>query len=120
MEGWLPRKGVGSSEGMKATNLAGQKYFRCLGTSHHQSNCTREPVCYKCKLKGHMAVDCKAFWGKKLQMFGFGIPGQGFYSINIPETKVKEAAAIGIITVLEGDALVEKLDKELKNLAQGD
>jgi hypothetical protein len=67
-----------------------------------------------------MAVDCNAFGGKKLQMFGFGIPGQGFYSFNIPETKAKEAAATGIITILEGDASEEKLDRELKHLVQGD
>jgi hypothetical protein len=53
-------------------------------------------------------------------MYGFGILGQGFYSINIPKRKVKEAAATAIVTVLEGDASVEKADRELKHLVQED
>jgi hypothetical protein len=51
---------------MKSGNSGDIKCFRCLGSGHHQFECTREPVCYKCKLKGHMAVDCKTFGAKKL------------------------------------------------------
>jgi hypothetical protein len=40
------------------------KCFRCLGIDHHQSDCTKDPVCYKCKQKGHMAVDCGMAKGK--------------------------------------------------------
>jgi len=32
-----------------------------------------------------MAIDCKAS-DKKLKMFGFGIPGQGFYALNFPKS----------------------------------
>ena len=39
--------------------------------------------------RGHMAVDCKLVNLKKLQKFGFGIPGQGFYSLNIPEARAR-------------------------------
>lgn len=49
-------------------------------------------------------------------MYGFGDPGQGFYSINFPKDKVKTYQAIGLLTMLEGDASKEKLDKELSNL----
>lgn len=63
-------------------------------------------------------ADCKTFGSKKLQMFGFGIPGQGFYSFNIPKAKVKVSSASGLIIVLEGDATEEKLDKELKHLVR--
>jgi len=75
--------------------------FRCLGTGHHQSECENEPVCYKCKQKGHMAVDCRI--NKKLKICGFGFPGQGFYNIDIPKTKVKMNQATGFINVLEGN-----------------
>lgn len=74
------------------------KCYSCLETGHHQSECRNEPVCYKCKDKGHMAVDCKAF-SKSLKMYGFGIPGQGFYAMNFPEEKVKASKSTGIITV---------------------
>jgi hypothetical protein len=34
-----------------------------------------------------MAVDCRST--KKLKVCGFGIPGQGFYAIDILEAKIK-------------------------------
>lgn len=74
-----------------------------------------DPVCYKCKEKGHMAVDCKKF-SKQLRMYGFGIPGQGFYAMNFPKEKVKTSRATGVITILQGEASEEKLNRELKNL----
>lgn len=54
-----------------------------------------------------MAIDCKNIT-RKIQMCGFGILGQGFYALNIPEVKVKVAASSGVLTVLEGDATEEK------------
>ena len=70
--------------------------------------------------RGHMAVDCKLVNLKKLQKFGFGIPGQGFYSLNIPEARAKEAATTGLLTILEGEASEERVDKELKHLVRSD
>jgi hypothetical protein len=67
-----------------------------------------------------MAVDCKSINLKRLQMFGFGILGQGFYSFNIPKAKAKEAAATGLLTILEGEASEERVDKELKHLVKAD
>jgi hypothetical protein len=75
-------------------------------------------MCYKCKQKGHMAVDC--IFSKKLKICGFGIPGQGFYSIDILEARVKVNQATGFLTILEGEANEDKIDKELKNLVRGD
>jgi hypothetical protein len=65
---------VGPSSGMKF-NSTEVKCFRCLDIGHHQSECTKEPVCYNCKAKGHMADDCKSINLKKLQIFGFSILG---------------------------------------------
>jgi predicted nucleic acid-binding Zn ribbon protein len=48
-----------------------------------------------------MAVDCRI--NKKLKICGFGFPGQGFYNIDIPKTKVKMNQATGFINVLEGN-----------------
>ena len=59
-----------------------------------------------------MAVDCK-FASKKLMMYGFGIPGQGFYAFDLPEAKGKINQATILITVLEGEANEQKLDQEL-------
>jgi len=65
-----------------------------------------------------MAVDCQNMGSKKLNMYGFGIPGQGFYVFDLPEAKGKINQAIEIITVIQGEANEEKLDKELKNLVK--
>ena len=48
-------------------------------------------------------------------MFGFAVPGQGFYSIEVPD-KVKSEKFSGLISVLVGEATEEKVADELKNL----
>lgn len=63
-----------------------------------------------------MAVDCSSQEEKKIKMFGFRIPGQGFYSMEIPEYKVKVAQSIGLLSICNGEASEEKIDGELKNL----
>lgn len=65
-----------------------------------------------------MAVDCKTADAKKLKMFGFGIPGQGFYAMNFPEDKIKTHLATGLLIILEGDANEEMVDQELKHLVK--
>ncbi|KAG2604329.1 hypothetical protein PVAP13_4NG046900 [Panicum virgatum] len=66
-----------------------------------------------------MAAECAGRHEKKLRMFGFGIPGNGFYAIEIPDAEpiVKFG---GLISVIEGQATEEKLEKELKNLIKSD
>jgi hypothetical protein len=64
-----------------------------------------------------MALDCKSE-SKRLRMFGFGIPGQGFYTLNFSESKIKTHQSTGLLTILEGEASEEKVDKELRNLVK--
>ncbi|CAL4887865.1 unnamed protein product [Urochloa decumbens] len=64
---------------------------------------------------GHMAAECDGIHQKKLKMFGFGVAGQGFYSIDIPEKKAMESINATLL-ILEGDATENRLDDELKNL----
>lgn len=59
--------------------------FRCLQAGHHQARCTNPLVCYKCKKTGHMTLGCsEEKRNQGLKLFGFGIPGEGFYSLQIP------------------------------------
>ncbi|CAL4933356.1 unnamed protein product [Urochloa decumbens] len=78
-------------------------------------NQAKSEVCYKCKKVGHMAAECEGVHQKKLKMYGFGVAGQGFYSIEIPENKATESFNATLL-ILEGNASESKLDNELKNL----
>lgn len=106
------------SEGNRPNPNQDIRCFRCLGTGRHQVDCTKGLVCYKCKEKGHMAVDCKASDARKIKVFGFGILGQGFYSYNFPESKIKTYQATGLLTILEGEASEDRIDQELKHLVR--
>lgn len=110
-------RGGSSSEGMKQPN-ADMRCYNCLEIGHHQYVCTNESVCYKCRDKGHLAVDCPNKGSKKLKMYGFGIPGQGFYAFDFSISKGNINQASGLITILEGEANEDRLDKELKHLVK--
>jgi hypothetical protein len=73
------------------------KCFRCQEMGHHQKECVNQPICYKCKEEGHMAAECVEFHAKSkdLEMFGFALPEQGFYSITIAgEDECQKVACI--------------------------
>uniref|UniRef100_K3ZNY4 CCHC-type domain-containing protein n=1 Tax=Setaria italica TaxID=4555 RepID=K3ZNY4_SETIT len=53
-----------------------------------------DPVCYKCKKSGRMAAECTSIHHRKLMMFGFGIPGQGFYSREVKQVDKNRYYAI--------------------------
>jgi hypothetical protein len=75
-----------------------------------------DPLCYKCKEAGHMAAECHNH--KKLRLFGFGIPEQGFFGLDIPEHKMQVVGLNVVIHILEGEPTEGKLEEELKNLVQ--
>lgn len=94
--------------------------FSLLASGHHQARCSNPLVCYKCKKIGHMTSGCpddKRNQGLKL--FGFGIPCQGFYSLQVPGLHLSDQqAATGVISIKEGVASVQKIEAELKHLIQ--
>lgn len=96
--------------------------FRCLQSGHHQARCINPPVCYKCKKTGHMTFGCPE--NKKnqgLKLFGFGILGQSFYTLQVAGLQISEQqAAIGILIIQEGMASVQRIEAELKHLIQDD
>lgn len=95
-------------------------YFRCLQSRHHQARCTNPPVCYKCKKLGHMTSGCpdeKKVQGLKL--CGFGIPGQGCYSLQVPSfMSSDQQAATWVLSIKEGVASMQKIKAEMKHLIQ--
>lgn len=95
--------------------------FRCLQSGHHQARCTNPPVCYKCKKTGHMTIGCPEDLKKKsgLKLFDFGIFGQDFYSLQVPGLQLfEQQAAMGVLSIKEGVASVQRIEAELKHLIQ--
>lgn len=60
-----------------------------------------------------MAAECN-LTKRNIQLFGFDILGQGFYSMEIPEAQVKYSQTTGIVHVLEGNVNEDKLNEELR------
>jgi hypothetical protein len=90
--------------------------FNCDKTGHLRKDCPNPPFCYCYKKSGHRSVVCPEKRG--LRLCGYGIPGQGFYSIHIP-TEKKESGkkeVLGIMIIEEGQANVEIIEKELRHL----
>jgi hypothetical protein len=71
------------------------KCFCCKEMGHHQRECSKNPIYYKCKKEGHMVVECVDFHAREsdLKMFGFAIPNQGFYKIKILGAEDSQRAA---------------------------
>jgi hypothetical protein len=81
-----------------------------------RKDCTNPPFCYCCKKSGHRSSVCPEKRG--LRLCGFGIPGQGFYSIDMPSDRGAKAKkeVLGILIVESGEANVEIIEKELRHL----
>ena len=89
-------------------NLTNESYyFNCNQTG---------AFCYSYKKIGHRAPVCPE--KKGLRVCGFGIPGQGFYSIKIPTDKINEKrkGALGLMTILADRATTAIIERERKNL----
>ncbi|GJM99562.1 hypothetical protein PR202_ga16674 [Eleusine coracana subsp. coracana] len=109
---------VNNYEGLMrgALRLEGKgKCFRCGKEGHHQSTCTNEPYCYKCKKSGHFGAKCPDNEESAIKPYGFGIPGQGFYSLKIPGVaEHKSEVPTGLIKIISGVASENELEGELK------
>lgn len=78
-------------------------------------NCTNPPFCYCCKKSGNRSATCPEKRG--LRLCGFGLPGNGFYSIHISaEKEVKKKEVLGIMSIKSGQASVGVIEMELKHL----
>ncbi|KAM0864314.1 hypothetical protein ACQ4PT_044006 [Festuca glaucescens] len=95
----------------------GLKCFRCGDEGHYQASCTKNLICYNCKKEGHVTLGCPDLLKcKELQIFGFGIPGQGFYALEVEElTKSDNSKGVGaIIKVVQGEHSIAIIEKEMR------
>lgn len=87
---------------------APMKCFNCNEDGHHWSVCRNPTFCYSCRDTGHKSNQCPMMRSNKgLRLCAFVMPGQLFYSLNIPEPKPtqkqeSETPIRAIVLVLEG------------------
>ncbi|KAM0867590.1 hypothetical protein ACQ4PT_041889 [Festuca glaucescens] len=94
----------------------GIKCFKCGDEGHYLASCTNKLIWYTCKKEGHVTMNCPNLKSKELKIYGFGIPGQGFYALDVDVvaklTGVKGTGAI--IKILAGNHSVKIVEEELK------
>jgi hypothetical protein len=94
--------------------------FWCREEGHHQAECTNPPppFCFRCKESGHLASKCPSNKGTSMHMYGFGLPGQGFFCLKLPNAGKPKTISenVGLIRVKQGDGTMEKMEKELRHL----
>lgn len=67
------------------------KCFNCNEDGHHWSVCRNPPFCYSCRDIGHKSNQCPMMRSNKgLRLCGYGMSGQLFYSLNLPEPKTEQ------------------------------
>jgi hypothetical protein len=95
--------------------------FNCNRDGHFQASCTNPPFCYNCRKDGHRAMSCPVKKGFNLRICAYGMPGQAFYSISVPDEegdKLPETFP-GLLTIKEGVAAEGVIDLELKHVFKG-
>ena len=110
-QNWGPNAGQSSSLPIKCFN------YNDLG--HHHSSCKKSPFCYSCRESGHKFAQCplsKSIRG--LRLCGYGLPGQIFHALDVPETihegkAVVDAPIRALISVLEGRGTKQRVKTKL-------
>jgi hypothetical protein len=106
-ESWDPRG--------KNKSMQGEPCYNCNPVGHLRKNCSNPPYCYCCKKSGHRST---VFPEKRgLRLCGYGILGQGFYSIRVPVDKeIKKGEVLGVMNIVCGIASTEIIERELIHL----
>jgi hypothetical protein len=90
------RKGAPQFQSYQNRGNIGQSFgkqmrcFNCNLVGHHYSTCKNPPFCYSCRDSGHKSANCPVMKSNKgLTLCAMGMPGQLFYSLNLPKTSQK-------------------------------
>lgn len=84
------------------------KCFNYNDYGHHQLTCKRPPFCYNCRDIGHNSAQYPLMQSNKgLRLCGYGMLGQIFYALDVPETKLdgeveSETPIRSLVSMLEG------------------
>lgn len=100
--------------------------FNCNDYGHHQSTCKKPPFCYSCRDTGHKSAQCPMMRSNKgLRLCGYGMPGQIFYALDVPEPKsenevVTDSSIRALVSVLEGRGTKLRISIELRYLVDSE
>lgn len=118
--------GWDSGSGSGQTSAPPIKCCNCNDWRHHQSNCKKPLFCYNCRDSGHKTVNCLGMKVNKaakkgLQICAYGMPGQIFYVLDLPELKQEakktpDDTVRAIVFVLEGRGTKARIKSELQYL----
>lgn len=121
------RKGYNQQQAGDSTVGQLMKCFNCNREGHHWSICENPPFCYSCREDGHKSSQCPMKNNRGMKLCGFGIPGQQFYSLNLPEPKpdaegkaVIDVPIRALVSVLEGRGTKERIKTELQYLMESE
>jgi hypothetical protein len=99
----------------KNKSMQGEPCYNCNMVGHLRKNCSNPLYCYCCKTSGHRSTVCPEKRG--LRLCGYGILGQGFYSIRVPVDKeTKKGEVLGVMNIASGIASIEIIERELMHL----
>jgi hypothetical protein len=95
--------------------------FNCNGDGHFQASCPNPFSIITAKKDEDKAMSYPAKKGLNMRICGFGMPGQAFYSIHVPEEGEdnRQKSYPGLLTITGGLQLMEMIDAELKHLFKG-
>lgn len=102
------------------------KCFNCNDDGHHRPTCKKLPFCYCCRDTGHKSANCPLMYANKgLTLCAMGMPGQLFYSLNLPKIKkeVKEVVddlIRALISILEGRGTKLRIKTKLQYLVDSE
>ena len=117
-KGYNVQQNWGSGAG-QSSGLA-MKCFNCNDYGHHHSTCKKPPFCYSCRESGHKSNQCPLMKSNKgLRLCAYGMPGQIFYALDLPEPKVEakpktEGPIRAIVSILEGRGTKFRVKTELQ------
>lgn len=106
------------------------KCYNCNQEGHHQADCMNDPYCFNCRNTGHKSTTCPRKTGESkplggLRLCGYGLPGQLFYALDVPEPKEGNKQSTdkpirAMISVLEGRAMKLRVTTELRYLVDSE
>ncbi|KAJ1255622.1 hypothetical protein BS78_K181500 [Paspalum vaginatum] len=92
--------------------------YKCGLPGHQRAQCTNPPKCYNSQDSGHVSSNCpKLRKNRGLRLCAMGMPGQLFYSMQVPleeDEAKKDEPITAVMRITSGVGTVETVTTELR------